>query len=77
MPLSKFSKCFNLTELKKGYFPHKFNTLENQDYIGKYPDELNYEPDFFSTKVKKQFQTWYQNVKNNLFNFKNEFMNIV
>ena len=30
MPLSAFPKTFGLTELKKGYFPHLFNTLSNQ-----------------------------------------------
>ncbi len=28
-PLSKFLKTFGLDELKKGYFPHLFNTAEN------------------------------------------------
>jgi hypothetical protein len=30
MPLSKYSKTFGFTELNKGYFPHHFNTPENQ-----------------------------------------------
>ena len=30
MPLSTFPKTFGLTELKKGYFPHKFNIRDNQ-----------------------------------------------
>ncbi|XP_060855012.1 uncharacterized protein LOC132932655 [Metopolophium dirhodum] len=32
-PLSSFPKTFGLNELKKGYFPHFFNTVENQNYI--------------------------------------------
>jgi hypothetical protein len=31
MPLSKFPKTFGLTELHEGYFPHHFNTPENQN----------------------------------------------
>ena len=31
MPLETFIDTFGLTELKKGYVPHKFNTEENQD----------------------------------------------
>ena len=34
MPLSAFPKTFGLTELKKGYFPHKFNIPEHQTYVG-------------------------------------------
>ena len=37
-PLSAFPKTFGLNELKKGYFPHYFNTNENQNYIGPIPD---------------------------------------
>jgi hypothetical protein len=37
MPLRDFPKTFGLTELAKGHFPHKFNTDENQNYIGPYP----------------------------------------
>ena len=31
MPLEKFTDTFKLSELKKGYFPHKFNTAENEN----------------------------------------------
>ena len=30
MPLSAFPKTFGLRKLKKGFFPHLFNTPENQ-----------------------------------------------
>lgn len=38
MRLSKLPGCFDLNELCKGYFPHLFNTSENQHYVGPYPD---------------------------------------
>ena len=38
MRLSKLPGCFDLKELCKGYFPHLFNTSENQHYVGPYPD---------------------------------------
>jgi hypothetical protein len=41
-PLKNFPKTFGLKELKKGYFPHFFNTTENQNYIGKIPDTKYY-----------------------------------
>jgi len=34
MPLSAFPKTFGLTELKKGYFPHKFNVPAHQNVRG-------------------------------------------
>ena len=37
MRLAAFPKAFGLSELKKGWFPHFFNTTENQNYIGPYP----------------------------------------
>ena len=36
--LADFPKTFGFTELKKGYFPHYFNTPENQNYVGPIPD---------------------------------------
>ncbi|XP_070548560.1 uncharacterized protein [Ptychodera flava] len=36
---------FELAELHKGYFPHFFNTAENQEYIGPLPDAQYYGPD--------------------------------
>ena len=34
MPLSAFPKTFGLRELKKGFFPHLFNSPANQEYVG-------------------------------------------
>ena len=38
MKLSKLPEVFGLKELKKGWFPHFFNTRENQWYVGPYPN---------------------------------------
>jgi len=38
MPLYKIPECFGFEELRKGYFPHLFNTVENQTYQGPYPE---------------------------------------
>ena len=40
MPLSGFTKALGLRELKKGFFPHFFNTAENQDYVGEFPSKV-------------------------------------
>ena len=52
MALSEFATSFELSELKKGFIPHSFNNPENQSYIGSYPDQKYYEPEFFSLKKK-------------------------
>ena len=51
MPLASFPSTFNLTELKKGFFPHLFNTPDNQQYVGRIPD---YDPDGMMAKKRKQ-----------------------
>lgn len=39
MALSKLPKTFGLgDDFKKGYFPHLFNTVQNENYIGPLPD---------------------------------------
>ena len=53
--LAKFSKTFDISEIKKGYFPHKFNIPENQNYIGPYPAAEYYGYDMMSLKKKRWF----------------------
>ena len=59
MPLAAFPSTFNLTELKKGFFPHLFNTPDNQEYKGRIPDLEYYDPDGLSDKKKNQLQDWH------------------
>ena len=35
MRLASFSSTFNVTEVKKGFFPHLFNTPDHQQYVGR------------------------------------------
>ena len=51
-PLANFPATFGIEELCKGFFLHKFNTLENQDYDGTMPDVSYYDPDGMSAKKK-------------------------
>ncbi|MCV6577087.1 MAG: hypothetical protein OIF58_15280, partial [Cohaesibacter sp.] len=60
MPLSGFTKGFGLAELKKGFFPHFFNTLDHQDYVGPIPSQDYYDPKGMSPKRKKEFETWHK-----------------
>ena len=72
--LATFPKTFGFSELKKGYFPHYFNTLENQQYIGPIPAMHYYDPDHLKPDNRTKFLKWYQDrvAENYVFNFKNE-----
>ena len=74
MPLASFATTFNLTELKKGFFPHLFNTPENQQYVGRIPDLEFYNPDGMMASKKEELLHWHaQQVRRNVqFNFKEE-----
>ena len=54
MPLASFPSTFNLTELKKGFFPHLFNTPDHQKYVGRIPDLEFYDPDGMMAKKKDE-----------------------
>jgi hypothetical protein len=73
-PLSAFPKTFGLKELKKGYFPHFFNTHENQNYIGPIPDVTYYCADTIGKDTRKTFIKWHaEKVKENyVFDFQKE-----
>jgi len=70
--LRVFPKTFELTELAKGHFPHKFNTPENENYIGKYPEPEYYGYETMKKKERTEFLDWYESVKYEPFNFREE-----
>ena len=74
MPLSSFPSTFNLTELKKGFFPHSFNTPEHQTYRGPIPDLHYYDPDGMSPAKKAELVAWHadQVRRNVVFDFQRE-----
>ena len=76
MPLSAFPKTFGLSELKKGYFPHFFNTEENQDYVGPMPPMDMYGPDMMKRESRDEFVNWYhhQVTTHAVFDFRKEIM---
>lgn len=59
-PLKAFPKIFGETELKKGYFPHWFNTKENWDYVGSMPNIKYFHHDEMMAKDRKDFIKWYE-----------------
>ncbi|KAF2894175.1 hypothetical protein ILUMI_11998 [Ignelater luminosus] len=75
MALSALPKTFGLpVDIKKGYFPHLFNTIDNKDYVGSLPPEEFYDPDSMKTEDRDKFLQWYKETKSNNYNFnlKNE-----
>ena len=76
MALANFPKTFGLKELKKGFFPHFFNTVENQNYKGPIPDVHYYDPDGMSPSKREEFLKWHESkVKANyMFDFQQELL---
>jgi len=74
MPLSAFPKTFGLTELRKGYFPRKFNLPEHQTYVGILPDLDYYMPETMASKAKQELEKWHQEqrTQNVVFDFQKE-----
>jgi len=58
-PLKKLSKTYDIDTLK-GHFPHHFNRPENQNYIGKIPDEKQFgAKNMMPDDYDKDFKPWY------------------
>ncbi|CAH3173735.1 unnamed protein product [Porites evermanni] len=74
MPLASFPSTFNLTELKKGFFPHLFNTPDHQQYVGRIPDLEFYDPEGMMAKKKDELARWHaEQVRRNVrFDFQQE-----
>ena len=72
MPLSAFPKTFGLTELCKGYFPHKFNLPGHQTYVGPVPALDYYMPETMSPEGKQALETWHQEQRDKVFDFQKE-----
>ncbi|CAH3194637.1 unnamed protein product [Porites evermanni] len=74
MPLASFPSTFNLTELKKGFFPHLFNTPDHQQYVGRIPDLEFYDPEGMMAKKKDELTRWHadQVRRNVTFHFQQE-----
>ena len=67
--IQKIKKTFGFKELKKGYFPHYFNTPENQNYVGPIPEKEYYSPDQMSPTDREAFLEWYQTKVDGFYTF--------
>ncbi|XP_062615550.1 uncharacterized protein LOC134277248 [Saccostrea cucullata] len=66
--------ALELNELKKGYFPHFFNTEQNQNYVGPYPPAAFYNPDEMTNSGRQAFYEWYDQQRGKVFDFQKEFV---
>ena len=75
-PLSAFPDTFKIEELKKGYFPHMFNTPDHQNYVGSIPAMQYYDPEGMKPEAKEKFDAWYEEQKEReeLFDLKKELL---
>ncbi|KAG5862287.1 hypothetical protein JTB14_015426 [Gonioctena quinquepunctata] len=73
MALSKLPKAFGFTELKKGYFPYLFSTVDKQNYIGLIPPLEYYDPDNAKDE-REELMKWHADkvAKNYVFHFQRE-----
>ncbi|GLV44548.1 hypothetical protein CBL_12105 [Carabus blaptoides fortunei] len=75
MSLASLVKALDLPpSLKKGYFPHLFNTVENSSYVGPLPDVEFYGANNMHSDHREQFLKWHAgNVRENyIFNMSAE-----
>ena len=62
-PLSKAPSAFGLIELKKGLFPHIFNSRDNEGYVQPTPDVFVYDPDGITAGKREEFLTRFDTQK--------------
>lgn len=73
--LNQLPKAFDLSlEIKKGFFPHNFHSLENLDYSGSIPQISYFETDFMKPVNSTELMFWHEKMKTSsyLYNFKEE-----
>ncbi len=75
MALSELPKCFELSELKKGYFPHFFNKPSNYGKVfNSLPPAEDYGSSSMSVEKKHKFLEWYEKHRNDTFDFEKEML---
>ncbi|XP_055389973.1 uncharacterized protein LOC129618958 [Condylostylus longicornis] len=73
MALSELPKAFDLpSNFKKGYFPYKFNTIKNANYVGLLPAIEYYGANSMKPKERDIFLQWHENHKNDVFNMQRD-----
>ena len=59
--LRSFNSTFGIPqdEVQKGYFPYRFYTAENENYVGTLPEKHFYGPEHMSVNERPTFDAWY------------------
>lgn len=72
--LASLPKTLDLQDVSvaKGHFPHKFNTVENQHYVGSIPSLAMFEPDHMRTETRAAFLEWYAQQSDVVWDFQKE-----
>ena len=73
MSLKSMPKSFDFT-CKKGYYPHFFNTANNLEYVGPYPEPKFYGAEYMSGDERAQFLEWYEEQNDKRFCNKQELL---
>lgn len=75
MALAELPKCFDLTELKKGYFPHFFNKPVHYGRVfSALPEAEDYGINSMSEEKQQKFLHWYEIHKHETFDFEKEML---
>ena len=72
MKLAALPKAFNLTELKKGYYPYMFWPEEGFDYEGEWPAAKYYNIDAMFDNDYDAFNEWYVQQVGKVFKLRDE-----
>lgn len=75
MALKKLPKALDLgNDLRKGFFPHYFNTDDNFNYHGKIPGQEFYGVEFMGKQEREEFLEWHKSNLNTPFDFQAEIL---
>ncbi|XP_030269448.1 uncharacterized protein LOC115579887 [Sparus aurata] len=77
MRLSKIPAALGFEDMMKGYFPHKFNTVGNEKYVGDDSEPYYYGYDNMSGSEKITFMAWYNTSAEKLSTLRKRFSSIV
>jgi hypothetical protein len=71
-PLHAIPRMFGLDTsiVKKGFFPYKFNTPKNVEYVGRIPEKRYFDYQRMFGRQKEEFDAWYDSVKDNAYDLK-------
>lgn len=69
LKLSKLPKAMGFRG-NKGYFPHLFNTMDNQDYVGPLPEAKYYSPESMMPGEREEFLKWHADNAGTVFKLK-------